>query len=168
MQHVSVQQLAELCEQNLSVPAAITLVDDLISLPAGLSFSLTQHAEMRDIYMANIQKNYFKSNDSSRTQCSLVQTTNVKQFYEIFHVVRGVYWIPQAWDAITQRQQRSEMKGVAYSQCDRYLILTTYSNFIFQGFTLETLNKSNNKLETVSNLLDRHSLQINHHFWGWN
>lgn len=40
MQHVSVQQLAELCEQNLSVPAAITLVDDLISLPADFIFQL--------------------------------------------------------------------------------------------------------------------------------
>lgn len=40
MQRVSVQQLVELCEQNISVPAAISLVDDLISLPAGFIFWL--------------------------------------------------------------------------------------------------------------------------------
>lgn len=40
MQHVSVQQLVEPCEQNISVPAAITLVDDLNSLPTGFIFQL--------------------------------------------------------------------------------------------------------------------------------
>lgn len=55
MQRVSNEQLVEPCELNISMPAASSPVDDLISLPAGFIFALHLSCIiMNDIYMTAV------------------------------------------------------------------------------------------------------------------